>query len=120
MKPLHLIVVAVGVLALLASVVSSADSRRDAIVAQLLAQAKKEPGLTHKGGKPNTPSCTSCHGSSPQEAGKTRAGVKLVRAVSQFPGGEAFRRAGRASFDGPETSNASHAPLGLALTTVEA
>ena len=91
MKPLHLIVLTAGVLALLASVVSYADSRRDAILAQLLAQAKKESGFTgfsaergaafykatHKGGKPNTPSCTSCHGGSPQETGKTRAGKDI-------------------------------------------
>jgi hypothetical protein len=30
------------------------------------------------GGKPDTPSCTSCHGSSPQNMGKTRAGKEIA------------------------------------------
>ncbi len=30
------------------------------------------------GGKPDTPSCTSCHGASPQNSGKTRAGKVIA------------------------------------------
>ncbi len=32
----------------------------------------------HGSGKPDTPSCTSCHGSSPQKTGKTRAGKEIL------------------------------------------
>lgn len=28
----------------------------------------------HSGGKPDTPSCTTCHGADPRQAGQTRAG----------------------------------------------
>lgn len=77
---------------LLAVSPAAADPRRDAILAELSSQAKKEdPNFggfsaerggtfyraTHQGGKPETPSCTSCHGSSPQEKGKTRAGKDI-------------------------------------------
>ncbi len=38
------------------------------------------------GGKPDTPSCTSCHGKSPQNTGKTRAGKAIApMAVSKSP-----------------------------------
>jgi hypothetical protein len=41
---------------------------------------------THTGGKPDTPSCTSCHGRSPREAGRTRAGKTIdPMAVSVNP-----------------------------------
>jgi hypothetical protein len=41
---------------------------------------------THTGGKPDTPSCTTCHGTSPQEPGKTRAGKAIAPlAVSKTP-----------------------------------
>jgi cytochrome c553 len=88
-RALTIVVIALG---LLASSASWADPRRDAILAELLAQARKdEPGLarfsaergaafyraTHKGGKPGTASCTACHGASPQERGKTRAGKDI-------------------------------------------
>ena len=33
---------------------------------------------THKGGKPKTPSCTSCHTKSPRNVGKTRAGKEIA------------------------------------------
>ena len=101
MKPSHVITVLIAVLGLLASP-SYADPRRDAILGELLAQAKKDgPGFagfsaergaafykaTQKGGKPGTASCTSCHGSSPQEKGKTRAGKDIEpMAVSKDPG----------------------------------
>jgi hypothetical protein len=100
MKPSHLIASAVTGLGLLASLVSYAEPRRDAVLAQLLAQAKKEPGFTafsaergaafykatHQGGKPNTASCSSCHGNSPHDKGKTRAGKDIdPMAVSKTP-----------------------------------
>jgi len=38
----------------------------------------------HKGGKPKTPSCTTCHTKSPLNAGKTRANKKIApRALSK-------------------------------------
>ncbi len=41
---------------------------------------------THKGGQPDTPSCTSCHSKSPLQAGQTRAGKKIApMAVSKMP-----------------------------------
>jgi hypothetical protein len=89
------------ILGLLAGVDASADPRRDAILAELLAQAQKdEPGFarfsaergaafyraTHKGGKQGTSSCTSCHGSTPQGKGQTRAGKAIEpMAVSKSP-----------------------------------
>jgi hypothetical protein len=100
MKPSHVIPVLIAVLGLLASP-SHADPRRDAILSSLLAQAKKDaPGFTgfsaergaafykatHQGGKPGTASCTSCHGNSPQDKGKTRAGKDIdPMAVSKNP-----------------------------------
>jgi hypothetical protein len=101
MTPLSALIVVVSALAMLAPSESSADPRRDTILAELLAQAKKdEPGLarfsaergavfyraTQKGGKPGTASCTACHGGSPQEKGKTRAGKDIdPMAVSKTP-----------------------------------
>jgi len=38
------------------------------------------------GGKPDTPSCTSCHGASPKNTGKTRAGKEIApMAASKSP-----------------------------------
>jgi Domain of unknown function (DUF1924) len=100
MKSSHRIAVMVSVIGLLAGPASS-DPRRDAILADLLAQAKKDgPGFTafsaergaafykatHQGGKPDTASCASCHGSSPHEKGTTRAGKDIApMAVSKSP-----------------------------------
>ncbi len=41
---------------------------------------------THKGGKPQTPSCTTCHTKNPRNSGRTRAG-KVIKpmAVSKTP-----------------------------------
>ncbi len=40
----------------------------------------------HGGGKPQTPSCTSCHGGTPSETGKTRAGKEIApMALSRTP-----------------------------------
>jgi Domain of unknown function (DUF1924) len=99
MKPLHLIAVMIGVVGLLAGSASFADPRRDAILAELLAQAKKDEAgftrflaergaafyrATHPGGKQR--SCTSCHGTSPLDKGKTRAGKDIdPMAVSKSP-----------------------------------
>jgi len=67
---------------------AQANPARDAIVAAFAAQAKAEnPAFsgfsaaagdtlfhsTHTGGKPDTPSCSTCHGAHPQSSGKTRA-----------------------------------------------
>lgn len=101
MKLSHVVTIVISVVGLLAGQASYADSRRDAILAGLLAQAKKDaPGFTafsaergaafyratHQGGKPGTASCTACHGASPQDRGKTRAGKDIEpMAVSKNP-----------------------------------
>ncbi len=81
-----------AVFMLLLAASALADPARDAIVAALTDEAKKhdagfagfsvERGQTfwtakHSGGKPDTPSCTSCHGSDPTQAGQTRAGKPI-------------------------------------------
>ena len=101
MKGSHVVMVLLVGLSLLAAADVSADPQRDAIVAELLVQAQKdEPGFTgfsaergaaffkatHKGGKEGIDSCTSCHGSSPQGKGQTRAGKAIEpMAVSKNP-----------------------------------
>ena len=78
-----------------------ADPNRDAIVAALAAAAKQsnsgftafsaEAGkafwmATQTGGKPDTPSCTTCHGNDPKGGGQTRAGKPIEpMAVSVNP-----------------------------------
>ena len=80
---------------------AAGDAQRDAILVELLARAKKDDATfggfsaerggafyraTHQGGKPETPSCTTCHGTSPQEKGKTRAGKDIEpMAISKNP-----------------------------------
>jgi Domain of unknown function (DUF1924) len=97
----HVMLGIIVTLGLLAPAASSADPRRDAILAELLAQAKQaEPGFagfsaergaalyraTHTGGKQGTSSCTSCHGDVPQDTGQTRAGKTIEpMAVSKNP-----------------------------------
>ena len=78
-----------------------ADSRRDAILTDLsgLAQAA-DPAFTafdaargkafwmatQTGGKPDTPSCTTCHTKDPRASGQTRAGKDIKpMAVSKTP-----------------------------------
>lgn len=81
--------------------VVAADPRRDAIVAELRAQALQEDAsfsgfsaergaafysATHQGGKPGTSACTVCHGPTPQGTGQTRAGKTIEpMAVSKSP-----------------------------------
>jgi cytochrome c553 len=95
------VLVGVVTLGLLGCAAAYADPRRDAILAELLAQAwQAEPDFagfsaargaalyqaTHTGGKQGTASCTDCHGPSPQGTGQTRAG-KVIEpmAVSKHP-----------------------------------
>jgi hypothetical protein len=101
MKGSHVVLILVVSFGLLAGVDASADPQRDAILAELLAQARKaDPGFagfsaergaafyrtTHTGGKQGTVSCASCHGSSPQGQGQTRAGKTIEpMAVSKNP-----------------------------------
>ena len=69
-----------------------ADTPRDSILAEFLAQAKSADSgftgfsatrgetlfrATHAGGKPDTPACTTCHGAAPQNKGRTRAGKEI-------------------------------------------
>ena len=90
-----------GAFLALAAVGAVADPGRDAILAALTAEAKQaEPGFagfsaargealwnaTHTGGKPDTPSCTTCHTPDPTKAGQTRAGKAIEpMAVSISP-----------------------------------
>jgi hypothetical protein len=99
MKGSHVIAAVATLTALLAGSALSADPRRDAILAELLAQARKDEAgftrfvadrgaafyrATHPGGKQG--SCTSCHGNSPLDKGKTRAGKDIdPMAVSKSP-----------------------------------
>jgi hypothetical protein len=100
MKLPRVTAVIIAALSLLVGSASSADPRRDAILAELLAQAKKDEAgftrfvaergaafyrATHPGGKQG--SCTSCHGNSPLDKGKTRAGKDIEpMAVSKSSG----------------------------------
>jgi hypothetical protein len=99
MKLSHAIAAVVALAGVLAGSALSADPRRDAILAEFLAQARKdEAGFTRfvaergaafyratpPGGK--QASCTSCHGNSPLDKGKTRAGKDIdPMAVSKSP-----------------------------------
>jgi mono/diheme cytochrome c family protein len=72
-----------------------AGPAQDAIIAKYRQQASGDFSVTrgkaffaatHQGGKPDTPSCTTCHGSNPAEAGKTRAGKEIApMALSKTP-----------------------------------
>jgi hypothetical protein len=101
MKVTYVILVLVVTLGLLGHAAAFAEPRRDAILADLQAQARQaEPGFadfsaergaalyqaTHTGGKQGTGSCTACHGASPQDTGQTRAGKTIEpMAVSKNP-----------------------------------
>ena len=89
------------VASLLLAVPGFADPARDAILAQLAAAAKQtDPAFAgfsaergaqfwqaqHVGGKPDTPSCTTCHTKDPTAEGQTRAGKAIApMAVSRTP-----------------------------------
>ena len=97
----HMLLGVIVTLGLLAHAASSADPRRDTILAELLVQAQQdEPGFagfsaergaafyraTHTGGKQGTGSCTACHGNAPQDTGQTRVGKTIApMAVSKNP-----------------------------------
>lgn len=86
---------------LLSTGLAAADANRDAILASFAAEAKKaDPGFkgfsvsagktfwtaTHAGGKPDTPSCTTCHTKDATAQGQTRAGKTIdPMAVSVNP-----------------------------------
>ncbi len=83
-------------LGLLAAAPASADPARDAIlkdyasaagVASFSADAGKTLFQTnHTGGKPDTPSCTTCHTADPRQPGKSRVGKPIEpMAVSANP-----------------------------------
>lgn len=92
---------ALAVCVLLPAGLAAADTSRDSILAEFLAQAKSADSgfagfsaargetlfsATHAGGKPDTPSCTTCHGAAPQNKGRTRAGKEIDPiAVSAAP-----------------------------------
>jgi hypothetical protein len=85
----------------LAPVAGMANPARDAILAALAAEAKQAaPGFAgfsasrgatlwqadHAGGRPETPSCTTCHTKDPTAEGRTRAGKTIApMAVSRTP-----------------------------------
>ncbi len=86
---------------LFASSSTVANPARDAILATLTEEARKaSPDFAgfsaqrgeafwfanHAGGKPDTPSCTSCHANDPTLSGETRAGKAIEpMAVSRSP-----------------------------------
>ncbi len=88
-------------LAVLVATAAFANPARDAILATLSAEAKQaDPAFTgfsadrgqafwqatHTGGKPDTPSCTTCHTKDPSATGQTRAGKSIApMAVSATP-----------------------------------
>jgi Domain of unknown function (DUF1924) len=89
------------IVVLLLNSAAIADPARDAILAALAAKAKSDnPAFTgfsvdagkafwfatQSGGKPDTPSCTTCHTQDPKASGKTRAGKAIApMAVSVTP-----------------------------------
>ncbi len=92
----HLILIKAAAAALVLTVAAAqADPARDAIIAtygkaaaQPLSAARGEAFFmgTHAGGKPDTPSCTSCHSKNLKAAGVTRAGKPIEpMAVSANP-----------------------------------
>lgn len=94
-------VLLLALLILLAAAPVRANPARDAILAAFTAQAKQDdPAFSgfsaergkalwqanHSGGKPETPSCTTCHTKDPTAAGQTRAGKIIApMAVSATP-----------------------------------
>ena len=83
-------------LSLLAAAPANADPARDAILKGYATEAgvssfSADAGKaffqgTHTGGKPDTPSCTTCHTADPKSPGKARAGKPIEpMAVSANP-----------------------------------
>lgn len=80
---------------------ATGNAAREAILAGFAVEAKQaDPAFAgfsaerghafwtaaHAGGKPDTPSCTSCHTSDPTREGETRAGKQIApMAVSKTP-----------------------------------
>jgi uncharacterized protein DUF1924 len=80
---------------------ATANPARDAILAAFAAEAKQADSAfagfsaqrghafwtaAHTGGKPDTPSCTTCHTPDPTREGQTRAGKQIApMAVSMTP-----------------------------------
>lgn len=103
MKTLSLgIAVAAILFGVLGAAPARAEPARDTILAAFAAQARSEsPSFdgfspargealfraANGDGKPETPSCTSCHGATPETIGQTRAGKPIeAMAVSKSPG----------------------------------
>lgn len=92
MKPIS---IALAGLAVMATVAVAASPARQAILDGYAAKAGGQPSAargkafffaTHTGGKPDTASCTACHGESARSAGRTRAGKPIEPlAVSVTP-----------------------------------
>jgi hypothetical protein len=94
-------VAVLGAVLLVGAGAANANPARDAILAQLAAEAKQaDPGFTgfsaqrggafwaaaHAGGKPDTPACITCHTHDPRAEGQTRAGKAIApMAVSKTP-----------------------------------
>ena len=101
MKRLSLILPLLLAAAAGAAVAATGKTAREAILAGFAAEAKQaDPAFAgfsaerghafwtaaHTGGKPDTPSCTSCHTPDPMREGQTRAGKQIApMAVSQTP-----------------------------------
>jgi len=100
MKKLAILIAFAAGAAVLAGA-ATAQPGRDAILSDFLAKAhQKDPSFAgfsakrggaffhaqHTGGKPETPSCTTCHTKSPRNTGHTRAGKAIEpMAVSLTP-----------------------------------
>jgi cytochrome c1 len=101
MKSLSLILSLVLVAIAGVAAAGVASPARDAILATFAVAAKQgDPAFAgfsaerghafwtaaHTGGKPDTPSCTTCHTTDPTREGQTRAGKQIApMAVSQTP-----------------------------------
>jgi hypothetical protein len=101
MKPLPSILSLVLVACAGAAAAGTVNPARDAILAAFAADAKQADGAftgfsadrghafwtaAHAGGKPDTPSCTTCHTPDPTAQGQTRAGKQIApMAVSRTP-----------------------------------
>ncbi len=76
----------VAALALGAGQGMAGDTSARQLIAQFAAEAGSQPSAargealfmgTHSGGKPETPSCTTCHTNNPRATGQTRAGKAI-------------------------------------------